>query len=281
MSEINDRADYVRGVPLSKPNNNELISRRVNSSERAAYLKRLGPEDLHNVQKVIHIVDQLAQFSFTPGVVKHQPKRTLADLNAWAYSRDGGESVETSEMSDMLIIREVNNPPIVGKPFFAAYAIGGYVTKEGERPDIDLMVVTNTGFPVSLNDFERYDSRVRILDLNLALSFEGSDIEGLDDLPDNYNIGHTKGKGIIRIKPNDGSKPMDIVFVTSMTMSPGSPANPTMINPFTNEMYDHEIFSTREEFETRLDVDKDGQPLPRTLLYCATQKTTRPHFRMR
>ena len=171
MSEINDRADYVRGVPLSKPNNNELISRRVNSSERAAYLKRLGPEDLHNVQKVIHIVDQLAQFSFTPGVVKHQPKRTLADLNAWAYSRDGGESVETSEMSDMLILREVNTPPIVGKPFFAAYAIGGYVTKEGERPDIDLMVVTNTGFPVSLNDFERYDSRVRILDLNLALSF--------------------------------------------------------------------------------------------------------------
>ncbi len=31
----------------------------------------------------------------------------------------------------------------IGSPFFAVYVIGGYLYKEGERPDIDLLVATN------------------------------------------------------------------------------------------------------------------------------------------
>jgi hypothetical protein len=128
--------------------------------------------------------------------------------------------------------------------FFAAYLIGGNLTKEGNRPDIDLLVATNMRYPDGYNS---QDLEWLVKGLKTLSHF---DLTIKSDLPDDYNLGETHGKGMIQLVPKSlwGGRTIDLVYIRSMNM----------VNTY--------CFENEDEFNER-DIDKDGRPLPKLILY--------------
>lgn len=152
------------------------------------------------------------------------------------------------------LAEQYDNEPLYGSlGFFGVYAIGGLVTKQGERPDIDVLIVTNarwdrscrpkhrgvfTGDPVTLSGDWVAGS---LLD-----AFEKKDylVELLDKIPNEYDDVGVNPKAMLRLTPKselDGRKSIDIVY-----------AKTTFARDIRN----------LADFET-IDVDGDGNPLPR------------------
>src|SRR3990167_7160520 len=85
--------------------------------------------------------------------------------------------------------------------------------------------------------------------MTIARKIEGTHtIEVLSKLPDSYNLGETKGKGLVRLTPKyaDSQRPIDIVYIREVDLGN----------------------SSLEDFEEK-DVDEGGEPLPKVLLASA------------
>jgi len=142
--------------------------------------------------------------------------------------------------------------------FFAVYGIGGNITKPGDRPDVDLLVVTNAW---SMNGYRSNDDSISY-DNSRALSGDWvagtlRDVFVKEDyqvtvkkkIPSEYRKVGVNSKGILRLNPNnEGRKPIDIVIVNHTSLK-------------------NKNIKTLKEFEELGDVDKRGKPLPRVLLF--------------
>jgi len=126
--------------------------------------------------------------------------------------------------------------------FFSLYLVGGYLNKKGERPDIDLLLATNAIWP---GGFFGEDEPIYS---GLKQSFGEANVSVVGELPDNYNIGETKGKALINIDPVVGKK-IDLIYFSSWR--PG-------------EDRSLEFLSEKQFYE--LDV-VDGKELPKLPLY--------------
>lgn len=205
-----------------------------------------------------------------------------------------------------------------GNAFFAVYAVGGMVTKNGERPDIDLLVVTNahfgTGYYGNLPDVRythpdykaimaRYDDRAgrRVSEGyncdwiagTLQEQFEENGyraqlLEGLF-LPEDYIDGVGK-KGLLRLTPLEEEgwperKPIDVIIVHPVY---DAAENGLMMLEWaiddafedvradeSNKLIDARNEILREVYSLKgfekADVDSNGVPLPRILLFKAEQ----------
>jgi len=146
--------------------------------------------------------------------------------------------------------------------FFAVYGIGGNLTKTGERPDIDIMIATNMrykkGFMDSFeteNDF-LYEYRMEPIWRRINHAFGSKmyiDLKG--ELPDNYNLGVTQGKCIITLTPRTAGRKIDLIYVKSM-IAKGAEFG----------LHQDKFFVSEEDFRSK-DVDVEGNPLPKVLLY--------------
>ncbi len=136
--------------------------------------------------------------------------------------------------------------------FFGVYAIGGYVSKAGERPDIDLLVVTNAHWKQSYNSPTRkYDPDDPILysgdhvagSLQEAFEQKGYRVVLLEHIPSDYDEVGVNPKSMLRLTPAPqlGAKPIDVAYVKT-----------------TYEKGVDDLFDFEEE-----DTDGDGNPLPR------------------
>ncbi len=146
----------------------------------------------------------------------------------------------------------------LSEAFFAVYGIGGNVTKLGDRPDVDLLVVTNALWTHGY----RSDNRAISYDDPIALSgdwvagtlrdvFEKEDykVTMRKKIPNEYSKVGTNLKGMLKLNPNnEGRKPIDIVIVNHTSLR-------------------SKKIQTLEEFEKLGDVDKHGKPLPKVLLF--------------
>jgi hypothetical protein len=155
------------------------------------------------------------------------------------------------------------------------YAIGGQVTKLDETEDVDLMVVTNTGYPRSfkldfynpaLSNYRNHSMLIR----EIRNWFDQRvHVKTVNPLPHDYKDNGSKRKGLIKINPIFGKK-IDLTFVSSGI-------NPqTLVVP--GEKDERYVFHTREDFEKRIDVDKEGRPLARVLLMENSQPNAVPTF---
>ncbi len=217
---------------------------------RDDFFNRLNPTDKIHVESVINVVNNIAKDYFrdveSDAELRMQSEdgyRGEPDENYWAFRMSRPDAEEE-----------------MGCAFFSVYAIGGQITKEGRRPDIDLMVVTNMWWSGGyINDDEEwfYGTLQKALGNNYEIFCE-------DDLPNHYNEGLTKNKALIRLTPKDNdSTPIDIVYVRSL---PRGKEDDKFINP--------------EEFEQK-DVDEGGNQLPRLLIYRAsTTDIIPPSFQM-
>lgn len=166
-----------------------------------------------------------------------------------------------------------------GYAFFAVYSIGGMINKEGERPDIDLLVATNMRWssgPNSMRLSREYllGKLVEEFGEEYSISINGmplkdyddtDDFDEIPDLPDNYNVGETKGKVVLTLTPLEGGKSIDISYVRSFRNHGGEESH---------------SFVTEEEFIAK-DIDPtNGEQLSRLILYRAKVTDIRePTFR--
>lgn len=118
--------------------------------------------------------------------------------------------------------------------FFSVYLIGGNVTKTGERPDIDLLTATN-----ALPNSHSFTSDAIYGALDQCFSRKRILAKGR--FPDQYNLGRTKGKILLRITPAFGRQ-IDFVYVRSMR---------DFFDEDCNERRRYE-FSSEEEFCKRM-----------------------------
>ncbi len=194
-----------------------------------SFFRKLKEVDLANVRKIIEAVNH----------------------HAMAYLKSGEANKSWDEFS---------RGDTLGEVFFAIYGIGGYVTKKGERPDIDLLIATNMRYEdgkgyIDDKDEPLWASLNEHLEDVFTMNKEG-------DIPANYNIGLTKGKCMLTFAPKNEGKKIDIVYVKSMS----------------DNMMEHEgpdykpdnshWFISESEFLTK-DVDRSGKALPRVMLYLA------------
>ncbi|MBI2548614.1 hypothetical protein HYW21_04660 [Candidatus Woesearchaeota archaeon] len=209
-------------------------------AQRDQFLARLTPKDKGNVQTLIHTVDALANDYFRDTESDEELRRESEegyrgepDENDWAFEQ---QDQETGAYK-------------TGCAFFSVYVIGGQITKQGIRPDIDLMVVTNmwwsSGYIANRDEWllqrlhQAFDDRTKV-----------TCPEGL---PSHYKKGLWRNKAFIHLAPIDTvSTPIDIVYLRSLPKGGR----------------EEEIFITPTTFEQR-DCSEDGQPLPRLLLYRA------------
>ena len=207
----------------------ELTQEELSKVEE--FYRRLKQPDLDHVKKVVNSVDAVANNYFSSGE---------QNSNYWAFCNDGK----------------------VGTPFFAAYMVGGYLNKEGKRPDIDLLVATNMRWTNGFLNSDEWSRRPDDWDpmwAQLVAKFgEGYSIQREGDLPTDYNIGATKGKILITITPTEGKK-LDVSYVRS----------------WQEEGF---LFIDEEQFH-KLDVGKKGEPLSRLPLYRATSGVRIPQMR--
>lgn len=140
--------------------------------------------------------------------------------------------------------------------FFGVYAIAGFLTKQGNRPDVDLLIVTNAHWDQSYRSERRGIFETDAITLsgdwvagNLLDAFKekGYLVELLDEIPSEYDNVGANPKAMLRLnpKPELGTrKPIDMVYVKT-----------TFI----------ENIQCLSDFEA-IDVDGDGKPLPRVAL---------------
>lgn len=138
-------------------------------------------------------------------------------------------------------------------PFFTTFVIGGQITKEGDRPDVDLLLATNMRY-WSEGELHQYapdrdtvvkdptQIRERLLAPLLA-SVRGKftpTVKG--PVPYSYQLGRIKDKFMVRFNPTElnSGKPIDFVYVNT----------------------GHTTFVDEAEF-LKLDVDEEGRPLSR------------------
>lgn len=148
--------------------------------------------------------------------------------------------------------------------FFTVYGIGGNITKNGERPDIDIMIATNMrykkGFMDSfeINNDSLYEYRIEPLCRKIYGAFKSMmHITKKGELPDNYNLGVTQGKCLITLIPKTAGRKIDVVYVKSMLASGSGCRN-------RNDYF----FVSEDDFISK-DIDSEGNPLPKVLLYRA------------
>lgn len=142
--------------------------------------------------------------------------------------------------------------------FFGVYAIAGNITKSGDRPDIDLLIVTNTwwnnGYRSTDPELSFEDSRALSGDwvagtIRDTFVNEGYKVKVKKEIPSEYRRVGAKQKGMLRLEPEDKErKPIDIVIVNKVSLR------------------DSHIYSLAE-FEQIIDVDSKGSPLPKVLLF--------------
>jgi hypothetical protein len=220
--------------------NKELSLEEKAGAER--FFERVGESDATNVRRLVGLVDIHADDYFS--------SRDLEDVH---YHFDGREA------------------------FFAVYGIGGNVTKDGERPDVDVMIVTNMRYREGFLD--GYDDRMD--DPNWGRNVEplwrrmnqelrdDMEVKREGELPDNYNLGVTRGKCIITLTPPNGARKIDVVYVKSM-VAHGSPDLPEP-----GEEYEHpQVDGSRMHFNSEADfvskdLGRDNEPLAKVLLYRA------------
>jgi len=164
-----------------------MIESELNKVELENTLKfysRLSQNDLRNVEKIITLVDNVANRYFSNDQHKS---------NYFAFEND----------------------EIIGNPFFAVYLIGGYLNKDGERKDIDLLIATNMrwteGFIEDHKDEEVDEPIWRGIKDQFS---KGYKIKKAELLPTDYSIGAVERKVLINIIPKNG-KPLDINYVRS------------------------------------------------------------------
>src|SRR3989344_3756292 len=164
------------------------IEKTLTLDEHAAAEKvfaKLSVVDTANVRTVIGTVDQLTEM--TLGHLQEQAEQRTRMYGALDPE---GDSVSKAH------------------PFFAVYAVGGLVTK-AETNDTDLLFATN-GWWQTLTK-----GRDWFLHLLRAEKKEDWTLEDPGELPDGYNLGITRGKALITIRPQQGKK-VDIIYVRSI-----------------------------------------------------------------
>jgi len=136
-----------------------------------------------------------------------------------------------------------------GDPYFVVHAIGGYVNKEGERPDVDLLVATNMRYATGPGrDYGNEEKEIiknneyLFSDLEKQLRNEFS-VKEIIELPADYNSIH---KGLIEFRPKKEGKKIDIVYMKATCG----------------------LYITSEEEFNKMDVDEEGKPMPpKIILY--------------
>ncbi|KKQ25010.1 MAG: hypothetical protein US40_C0004G0048 [Candidatus Roizmanbacteria bacterium GW2011_GWC2_37_13] len=152
-----------------------------------------------------------------------------------------------------------------GRVFFAVYGIAGNISKSGERPDVDLLIVTNARWSQGhiAEDWNTYLSRDNNAfsgdwvagTLRDRFSTEGYKVILVKKIPNQYSKVGVRQKGIVRLEPqSEGRKPIDIVIVNHICL----------IN---------QDITTLKQFEEVGDVNKKGKPLPRVLLFKTEHET--------
>ncbi len=225
------------------------VNKELTLEERAGsqlFFERIGKIDAANVKRLINLVDSHADDYFS--------SRELEKNHNYF---NGGEA------------------------FFAVYGIGGNVTKEGIRPDIDLMVVTNmryaegfSGYYDQFLDDPVWRRSIEPIWRRINLELKGDMIiERHGDIPDNYNLGLTRGKCIITLTPQNGAKKIDVVYIKSMaphddpsTFSWEKEGEESLHSDFD---YSKCSFNSETDFNAK-DRGVDGQPLAKILLYRAS-----------
>jgi len=142
--------------------------------------------------------------------------------------------------------------------FFGVYAIAGNITKFGDRPDIDLLIATNGWWS---NGYQSADSEISYEDsfalsgdcvagtLRDIFSKEGYKVKVKKEIPSEYKSTGAKQKGMLQFVPeNEGRKPIDIVIVNKVSLKDSG-------------------IRTLSEFEQQIDVDSNGNSLPKVLLF--------------
>jgi len=139
--------------------------------------------------------------------------------------------------------------------FFGVYAIAGNITKSGDRPDIDLLVVTNAWWWSGYRSEDPEEDSFALNGdwvagtLRDIFSKENYKVKVRKEIPSKYKGAGAKQKGMLRLEPNsEGRKPIDIVIVNEISLK------------------DSKIYSLAE-FEQHIDVDSKGKPLPKVLLF--------------
>lgn len=204
--------------------------------------------------------------------------RQNVDLVQRCIAETMEEFLSDPQQHDRSVYRrgELIGPERIGYPFFSLYLIGGAITKVGERPDIDLLAVTNMRYMES--PFKRWDDPKWVTEdeplmrkLQLAThGYMGMRIEG--ELPDNYNLGVTGGKTRIRLSPKQG-KPVDLVYVKSMRHH--NPPDEACRTATEEDQRERHFFLTEGEFLAK-DVDTAGAALPGVVLYRANGAPPEP-----
>jgi len=172
---------------------------------------------------------------------------------------------------DKLATRYDEDRLVGGNGYLAVYAIGGNVTKLGQRPDVDLLVVEGVYFLENystggenlvegMTDFERWQRVDRrrnegyngdwvASELQEWFEAHGYRVQLIEEMPDGYDEG-ASSKGLLRLTPvgeSDGKSPIDVVIVKAASeIGIDDPR-------------------TLADFEAR-DVDSAGNQLPRVLL---------------
>lgn len=222
--------------------NKELSLEETAEAER--FFQRIGETDAANVRRLVGLVDSQANDYFSS-----------RELEKMSYLFAGTEA------------------------FFVVYGIGGNVTKNGERPDVDVMIVTNMRY----NDgfFNCHDDAMddpvlgRSVEplwrrMNLELR-ESITLQRRGELPDNYNLGVTKGKCVITLTPLNGARKMDVVYVKSM-VDHGSPDLPDPGEQFPPPVDDSRMYFISEADFASKDLGLNGEPLVKVLLYRAATR---------
>src|SRR3989344_3014542 len=222
------------------------VNKELSLEEKAAaqtFFDRIGEVDTWNLRSLIGVVDAHADEYF------------------------GSEEPDQS-----------HNYFAHGEAFFAVYGIGGNVTKKGERPDVDILVVTNMRY--SEGFLEGYDDRMDDphetgieplwIRMNQVLRAE-MEVKKEGDLPCNYNLSRTKGKCLIRLTPNQGGRRMDVVYAKSMADHGESGDLPRPGETWEPIDYSTTHFDSEADFVAK-DVSAEGKPLPKVLLYRASTK---------
>lgn len=157
------------------------------------------------------------------------------------------------------LTKDASIPQMEDGSFLAIYGIAGYVSKKGERRDIDLLVATNAVWTWGFRSFDENISWQEESSLGGDLVAgtirdkfvnEGYTVTVEKKIPNMYRKVGAPKKGMLRLTPpDDERKPIDIVIVNRESLKTLGGAN------------------SQNEFEEFIDVDKFGKQLPRVLLF--------------
>ena len=75
-----------------------------------------------------------------------------------SVNRTAVKYLSSQEVDRITILRDAQRKLRIPVPFFTAYIVGGMITKEGERPDIDIMLATNMRY-LSVREFDLWCPR--------------------------------------------------------------------------------------------------------------------------